>query len=59
MSKINLNLHINEVNLIIKALSELPFREVYELMGKIHEQSNNQLKNGQAKLAPNNKATSQ
>ncbi|MCG8341105.1 MAG: hypothetical protein MI674_07605 [Cytophagales bacterium] len=59
MSKINLTLHINEVNLIIKALSELPFREVYELMGKIHEQSNNQLKNGQDKLAPNNKTTSQ
>lgn len=31
-----LRLDIAEVNLIIKALSEKPFREVYELIGKIH-----------------------
>ncbi len=43
MNKINLHLDINEVNLIIKALSERPFREVYELMGRIHAQSNTQL----------------
>ena len=43
MNKISLNLDINEVNVIIKALSERPFREVYELIGKIHAQSNTQL----------------
>ena len=43
MNKISLNLDINEVNIIIKALSERPFREVYELIGRIHAQSNTQL----------------
>ncbi len=40
---IELRLDINEVNIIIKALSERPFREVYDLLGKIHAQSNAQL----------------
>ena len=43
MAKISLDLDIHEVNIIIKALSERPFREVYELIGKIHAQSNVQL----------------
>jgi hypothetical protein len=43
MDKIELRLDINEVNIIIKALSERPFKEVYELLGKIHAQSNTQL----------------
>ena len=43
MNKISLNLDLDEVNVIIKALSERPFREVYELIGKIHTQSNAQL----------------
>ena len=46
MNKINLELDINEVNVLIKALSERPFREVYELIGKIHAQSNTQLPGG-------------
>ncbi|AWN81892.1 hypothetical protein [Candidatus Cardinium hertigii] len=41
---IELRLEFDEVNRIIKALSERPFREVYELIGKIHLQSSNQLK---------------
>jgi hypothetical protein len=40
---IALELDIAEINVIIKALSERPFREVYELIGKIHAQSNIQL----------------
>ena len=43
MQKITLNLTIDEINVIIKALSERPFREVYELVGKIHAQSNSQI----------------
>jgi hypothetical protein len=43
MATIELRLDINEVNVIIKALSERTFREVYELLGKIHAQSNAQL----------------
>ena len=37
---ITLSLDVEEVNLILKALSNLPFNEVYELIGKIHEQAN-------------------
>ena len=40
---VTLHLNIDEVNEIIKALSKRPFEEVYELIGKIHTQSNNQL----------------
>lgn len=43
MTPIKLALDIKEVNTIIKALSERSFREVYELIGKIHAQSNQQL----------------
>ena len=43
MQKITLNLTIDEINVIIKSLSERPFREVYELVGKIHAQSNSQI----------------
>ena len=43
MHTIDLRLELNEVNIIIKALSDRPFREVYELLGKIHAQSNAQL----------------
>ncbi|WP_342265726.1 hypothetical protein [Cardinium endosymbiont of Philonthus spinipes] len=50
---IALRLDIAEVNVIIKALSERPFREVYELIGKIHAQSNAQLKPNGPQLQPN------
>lgn len=39
---IQLNLNFEEVNIILKALGNLPFNEVYDLIGKIHEQANNQ-----------------
>ncbi|MCT4697288.1 MAG: hypothetical protein V3581_00300 [Candidatus Cardinium sp.] len=50
---IALRLSIDEVNIIIKALSEKPFREVYELIGNIHTQSNAQLKRNGTQLQPN------
>jgi hypothetical protein len=43
MNTIELRLDMNEVNVIIRALSDRPFREVYELLGKIHAQSQAQL----------------
>ncbi|WP_419241638.1 hypothetical protein [Cardinium endosymbiont of Nabis limbatus] len=52
-NRIALRLDIEEVNIIIKALSERPFREVYELIGKIHTQSNAQLKPNGTQLQPN------
>lgn len=53
LNTIALRLDIAEVNVIIKALSERPFREVYELIGKIHAQSNAQLKPNGTQLQPN------
>ena len=38
-----LRLTIDEINIIFSALGERPFKEVYELVGKINEQSNQQL----------------
>jgi hypothetical protein len=40
--KINLKLSVNEVNLVLKALGNLPFNEVFELIGTIHDQANAQ-----------------
>lgn len=41
---IKLELNFEEVNIILKALGNLPFNEVYDLIGKIHEQANTQTK---------------
>lgn len=43
MKEILLRLTIDEINIIFSALGERPFKEVYELVGKINEQSNQQL----------------
>ncbi|MFK7796100.1 MAG: hypothetical protein AB8E82_01515 [Aureispira sp.] len=39
---IQLDLNFEEVNTILKALGNLPFNEVYDLIGKIHDQANQQ-----------------
>ena len=41
--KINLELNVDDVNLILKALGSMPFNQVYELIGSIHQQANQQL----------------
>jgi len=41
--KITLELDIDEVNLILGALSEQPFKTVFELIGKVNSQANEQL----------------
>jgi hypothetical protein len=41
--KISLELSVEEVNLILKALGNMPFNQVYELIGGIHQQANSQL----------------
>ncbi len=38
--QINLNLTVEEVNIIINALSKEPFGQVYKLIEKIHLQAN-------------------
>ena len=42
--EIQLKLNIDEINLLLKALGNLPFNEVYDLIGKIHDQANVQSK---------------
>ncbi len=44
MDNINIELSIDEINLIIKTLAKEPFKDVYELIGKINEQADDQLK---------------
>lgn len=39
---IELVLSIDEVNLILKALGGMPFNQVFDIIGKIHEQANAQ-----------------
>jgi hypothetical protein len=47
--KVTFSLSIEEANVIFKALGNLPFTEVYELIGKLNEQANAQLsQNGDA-----------
>lgn len=43
--KLQLNLSLDEINIILKALGNMPFNEVYDLIGKIHEQAAEQNKN--------------
>ena len=45
MKEFKLTLTINETNLILKALAELPFKQVSDLVGKIHAQAQQQLIN--------------
>lgn len=49
-----LSLTIDEVNVIFKALGERPFNEVFELIGKINAQANEQLKEEPEDFQPPN-----
>ncbi len=44
--KVSLHLSIEEVSLLFKGLGKLPFEEVYELIGNINSQVNQQVKAG-------------
>ena len=41
--KINIELDIEEINILIEALSNLPFKKVYKIIEKLHLQANNQI----------------
>lgn len=43
MKEISLDLTIDEANLILEALGQLPFIKVYTLIGKLQEQARRQL----------------
>lgn len=38
-----LSLDVEEINLLLQALGEKPFKEVYELIGKINDQAYDQM----------------
>ena len=42
-----LNFSLEDINIILKALSEMPFKEVYDVIGKINFQTNEQMKSKQ------------
>ncbi len=46
--EIQFTVSLQEANQIFKALGNLPFAEVYELIGKLNEQANTQLNNQNA-----------
>ncbi len=48
MSTIKLELGIDEVNLILEAVGQLPFARVYKLVGRIQEQVQNQLQTSES-----------
>lgn len=51
MKDFQLTLNLNEVNLIIKSLGNLPFNQVSDLINKIHAQAQQQLvSNGHEKM---------
>lgn len=47
MSSIDLNLTVAETNLILEALGHLPFKHVYQLIGKIQHEASEQLQASQ------------
>jgi hypothetical protein len=49
MSEIDLHISIDEANLILEALGNLPFVKVFALIGKLQEQASQQLR---AEVAP-------
>lgn len=44
-NRIKLELSLGEVNYILETLAEKPYREVFELIGKIKEQATPQVEN--------------
>ncbi len=43
MQELELKVTVDEANLILEALGNMPFKQVYALVGKIQEQANRQL----------------
>ena len=54
MNEVTLNLSINEANLVLEALGEMPYRRVYELVVKIQQQASEQLNEKQGNNKPQN-----
>ncbi|MEM7106097.1 MAG: hypothetical protein AAF502_23395 [Bacteroidota bacterium] len=41
--ELTIKLTVEELNLILQGLSEMPFKTVYDLIGKLNAQANDQL----------------
>jgi hypothetical protein len=54
MNKVTLNLSIDEANLVLEALGDMPYRRVYELVVKIQQQASEQLKEKRGNNEPQN-----
>jgi hypothetical protein len=48
---VSFSVTLTEANKIFKALGSLPFNEVYELIGKLNDQANEQLTNNNLKIS--------
>ena len=44
-TEVNLKLTVDDISFILRILSEKPFKEVYELVGKINYQASTQIQN--------------
>lgn len=54
MNPIRLELTVEETNLILEALGNLPFVKVHELIGKIHQQASSQITNNSVSQTESN-----
>lgn len=48
--ELNLQVTIDEANLILEALGNLPFKQVFSLVGKIQQQASQQLSGEDVKI---------
>lgn len=51
MNEIELKINVEEANVILEALGQLPFAKVYNLVGKIQDQAAKQLNNNEPAAA--------
>jgi hypothetical protein len=56
MNTIKLELNIDEVNMVLEALGQLPFARVYALIGRIQEQAHAQIQAASAPAQPQQEA---
>ena len=57
MNELELKVTVDEANLILEALGQMPFKQVYALVGKIQEQANRQLSGAASVPAPTDPAS--
>ena len=53
MKQVILKLSVNEVNMVIKALGQFPYNQVYETVNKIHAQALGQVQEDAMELKAN------